>query len=233
MLPQLASKEVGACLKLGLTGLVVGPVVDGIHNQALLSYDLLPLELGGLHTSFLVPPLLALAYPVLGFVLPKVGALVFEQQRRRDDLGVRALSAVASTACIVKLSEVAVTTMSPLTGLILVASAALLQWALLDASILSLVVALAAALGGPLAELPFIANGAWHYLNPDYFPLGGNDLGLSLITGPCYFAVTTDAIALCNFFLLAGGEKTSGTATTSKRATSRSSSDNNNNAARR
>ena len=51
--------------------------------------------------------------------------------------------------------------------------------------------------------------GAWHYLTPDYWPLAawscgpgtGNEwAGLSAITGPCYFAVTTDAIALGRWF---------------------------------
>ena len=59
--------------------------------------------------------------------------------------------------------------------------------------------------------------GGWHYLAPDYFPLtflvdGGGGLrdawaasGLSSLTGPCYAAVTTDAIALGRWF--AGGEE--------------------------
>ena len=51
--------------------------------------------------------------------------------------------------------------------------------------------------------------GAWHYLTPDFWPLAawslgagtGNEwAGLSAITGPCYFAVTTDAIALGRWF---------------------------------
>jgi hypothetical protein len=75
---------------------------------------------------------------------------------------------------------------------------------------------------GPLSELPFVAHGFWHYLPQasDYLPLanvpqnvgdvftwlallvGDNyrDLALSSITGPCYFAVTMDAIALGRWF---------------------------------
>ena len=71
--------------------------------------------------------------------------------------------------------------------------------------------ALVVSVGGPLAELPFMAAGAWHYLAPDYWPLapfglGPTDLpgsswaGLLSLTGPCYFAVTTDAIALGDYF---------------------------------
>jgi len=57
----------------------------------------------------------------------------------------------------------------------------------------------------PGAEIPFMAAGCWHYISPDYWPLAAVGLGpdsstpwagLSAITGPCYFAVTTDAIAI-------------------------------------
>ena len=61
--------------------------------------------------------------------------------------------------------------------------------------------------GGPLAELPIMAAGAWHYVSPDYFPLAALGVdpavgwsGLASITAPCYFAVTTDAIALGRWF---------------------------------
>lgn len=195
---RLPSSTLRACAKLGVTGGLVGPVVDGIHNQALLQYDALPVEFLGLRTSLLVPPLLALAYPILGFALPR---LLTKDAPTRGSLG-RAVAAVLSTATIVKLSETVVD--DGLAGVAVVAAAALLQWALLDASAVSFAVALAAAVGGPLAEIPFLAAGAWHYLDPDYFPLG---YGLNLITGPCYFAVTTDAIALSRFFLAAEEEE--------------------------
>ena len=52
-----------------------------------------------------------------------------------------------------------------------------------------------ASVGGPLAELPFLRLGAWHYLPAavDYFPLGegASWAALAAITAPCYFAVTT------------------------------------------
>jgi len=76
------------------------------------------------------------------------------------------------------------------------------------------VLALAAGVFGPLAEIPLMLAGAWHYLTPDYFPLDAlaslfseglvvddpSSSGLASITGPCYFAVTTDAIALGRCF---------------------------------
>ena len=85
----------------------------------------------------------------------------------------------------------------------------------------ALIAALITSVGGPLCELPFIASGCWHYIPSaaDYYPLNrlidllgqfyhynANDssvlsnLSLSSITAPCYFAVTTDAIALGRWF---------------------------------
>ena len=100
------------------------------------------------------------------------------------------------------------------------------QWAILDGTISSLIIASITSIGGPLSELPFVANGVWEYVDQaaDYFPLlnvvpnssnnsininsllqivlGENyqTLALSSITGPCYFAVTMDAIALGRWF---------------------------------
>ena len=65
-----------------------------------------------------------------------------------------------------------------------------------------------AAVGGPICELPIMAAGCWHYLPSaaDYYPLEALGMGaaswagLSSITGPCYWAVTMDAIALGRWF---------------------------------
>jgi hypothetical protein len=106
----------------------------------------------------------------------------------------------------------------PMAHVVVMAFAAVCQWAILDRSPIALVAATVTALGGPLSELPFVANGLWEYLDgaADYFPLQalpsgisslegllGKDyptLALSSITGPCYFAVATDAIALGRWF---------------------------------
>ena len=48
-------------------GATLGPALDGIHGSVhLLNYDSLPLELGGLHSSFWVPLLLGAFYVVAG-----------------------------------------------------------------------------------------------------------------------------------------------------------------------
>jgi hypothetical protein len=75
----------------------------------------------------------------------------------------------------------------------------------------TLLVASLAAVAGPLAELPFLSLGWWEYYDSPalYYPLGevlssssssSSSLGIHCLTGPCYFAVTMDAIALGRWF---------------------------------
>ena len=74
-----------AAAKLFATGLTVGPVVDSLHNQCLLQYDVLPIALTSwpeamnaadnsylFCSSWTVPPLLGVAYVILGGVLPRI-----------------------------------------------------------------------------------------------------------------------------------------------------------------
>ena len=247
--PLLPPRAVAA--SLFSLGAGVGPLVDALHNQCLLVYDFAPVSLPNpatpsasplLCSSLAVPPLLGVAYVVLGWVLPRVietlagareGATNGEPPDRRTDaaeLRNRAALAVASTAAIIRLSDVlqthdAVALMDRAVALDasarlgILAAACAAQWLALDGSPAALAAAALAAVGGPLAELPFVAHGFWHYLPAaaDYVPLGDaafrvggaadavatkvlgggyRDLALSSITGPCYFAVTTDAIAL-------------------------------------
>lgn len=201
--------------KLGLFGATVGPLVDSIHNQVLLQYDVLPIEALGLKTSLLIPPLLCAAYVVLGGLLPQLARRFIGDEKRllgdpqpfADQPQLRALIAVLSTCVIIKLSEVlTASAISNTITLLLLTLLALVQFVALDGAYSSLFIATIAGLGGPLAELPFTFYGAWHYINPDYFPLdflapsGHESLGLSSITGPCYAVVTTDAIALGKAF---------------------------------
>jgi len=191
-------------------------------------------------TSWLVPPLLGFAYVVLGAILPNIISVLisqFEEEQNRfskfkaqfndrkpstpEFLKTRAIQAVISTAFIIKLSELLQTNSLPIPAtshqeslnLVLMVFAALSQWALLDKSLISLLVATITAIGGPLSEIPFVASGCWHYIPEaaNYFPLQTfsnlfplnnlpADLALSDITGPCYFAVTMDAIALGRWY---------------------------------
>lgn len=194
--------------RLAATGGTIGPLVDAIHNQALLEYDLYPVTLIDAKTSLLIPPLLGITYVVLGGILPPLSQKIFGESQRDNsllsflDTRSKALAAVLSTCAIIRLSLYV--------GLGPLALAAFAQWLLLDASRASFFLALLVSIGGPIAEIPFEALGCWHYLQPDYFPLDGLvaslspeerlATGISSITGPCYFAVTTDAIALGRYF---------------------------------
>jgi hypothetical protein len=247
--------------KLFATGLTVGPVVDSLHNQCLLQYDILPISLPWPEalaasqpyeyffcSSWTVPPLLGVAYVVLGGILPRlfqIGIDTIGSGDRNDkatnekpsssahELRTRAVVAVLTTAMIIKLSEFLETHQYALDGLpihvphseanlLVMFAAALSQWALLDGTLAALLAASITSVGGPLSELPFVANGFWTYLPQagDYLPLAHvssqpqlvasvlswllgddfRDLALSSITGPCYFAVTMDAIALGRWF---------------------------------
>ncbi len=228
-------------LKLVATGATVGPLVDSLHNQCLLEYGNAPIDVPNfmaqsdsvsylIRTSWYIPPLLGIAYLVLGGILPRIfnylidrfnaGKGLVQNQRKSDGLGNKAILAVASTALIIKLSELLETSMvfSSDINLCILIAAAVSQWAILDRSIASLLTGMLVSIGGPLSELPFVAGDYWHYIPTaaDYFPLKDlnldwdfwialmgddyRDLALSSITGPCYFAVTMDAIALGRWF---------------------------------
>jgi len=174
--------------------------------------------------------ILLLAYIVLGAILPRIVSLLMAKTNETSTIGkeeqissssalrTKAILAVSTTALIIKLSEYLETSSlfsSSEMNLIVMSAAALTQWGLLDGTLVSLITAVIVAIGGPLSELPFVAAGFWHYTPQasDYFPLKDldweilkllgddyQDLALSSITGPCYFAVTMDAIALSRWF---------------------------------
>jgi hypothetical protein len=274
--------------KLFLAGGTVGPLVDSLHNQCLLTYGILSISIDApwqdvnvsvnaisthlnlnqypmpilIATSWLIPPLLGVAYVVLGGILPRIvdrmigvgvgvkirstsnkdniDMVVIDtvttarpqqaQKQTQTQLKKTAIAAVLSTALIIKLSAILETGhyFSTDQNLGIMMAAALAQWLALDRTFLALLLALITAIGGPLSELPFVAHDCWTYIPEaaNYFPLHGIDvdidvdidnplfnpllatllgespseLALSSITGPCYFAVTTDAIALGRWF---------------------------------
>lgn len=255
--------------KLFLAGSTIGPVVDSLHNQCLLTYDIAPITISASSafgvlpspassapplfcSSWVVPPLLGIAYVVLGYILPRVIELFTTwisasrvvhlvsvddgQKANTKELQEKAIWAVTSTAMIIKLSDILQThesinwwgntiLLDSKLNLILMVASDAAQWTLLDRTPVALVTAVIVAFGGPLSELPFVAHGFWHYLSEsaDYLPLSGDvfqaesigdtiatnilgenyhDLALSSITGPCYFAVTMDAIALSRYIYM-------------------------------
>lgn len=254
---------------LFVTGSTIGPIVDSLHNQCLLQYDTAPISINLPNTeeslvssahpifcsSWVVPPLLGIAYVILGYILPRffeiIGDRIARKNRIRNGNGTllrskpknaevvsacrnRAILAVSSTALIIKLSEYLEThdnlllnssmlNLDTTTKVAIMIAADVLQWIALDQTPVALAAATITAYGGPISELPFVANGFWHYIPEaaNYLPLkseffqSGNfpdifatsllgsdykNLALSSITGPCYFAVTMDAIALGRYF---------------------------------
>ncbi len=252
--PLLPPRAIAA--KLFLVGSTVGPIVDSLHNQCLLTYDIAPITVmsPSAHplfcSSWAVPPLLGVAYIVLGYMLPRIiermtnlqsssrNDVLNDRRIHKKELKSRAILAVTSTALIIKLSQFLQTNdvislgghsivMDAKLSLFIMAASDALQWISLDRTPVALVAATVSALVGPLSELPFVASGFWHYIPQaaDYLPLSGdffhqggiadkvasnllgekyNDLALSSITGPCYFAVTMDAIALTRYFEQSG-----------------------------
>lgn len=239
------------------TGAILGPLVDGLHNQCLLEYHRAPLniyytmnsmEMSDMPlfcTSLWVPPLLGFAYVVLGGVLPRwlssaatknnrpASMIMMIRSYNNDDdddderttLRNKAYLAVLSTALLIKMSEILetqslvslTTTTTTTTNIGILVCLALLQWAWLDGTFVAFLLATIASIGGPWSELPFVAAHVWEYLSPDVFPLSDlpfvdadsplAQLGLNRITGPCYFAVTMDAIALGRWYDFCAAEQ--------------------------
>lgn len=118
--PPLLPPKVAAA-KLFLVGATVGPIVDSLHNQCLLEYDIAPITIQNPLTSsstplfcssWAVPPLLGIAYIVLGYILPRVIELLTNtsgddniRNINKDELKTKAILAVTSTAAIIKLSD--------------------------------------------------------------------------------------------------------------------------------
>lgn len=228
------------------TGALVGPLVDGLHNQCLLEYHRAPISWSMSDdapplfcTSLWVPPLLGFAYVMLGGVLPRllttaITATTNDWPTTRPytneilTLRNKAWIAVATTALFIKVSEILETQslFSANVHVEILLCLALLQWAWLDGTLVALLLATITSIGGPWSELPFVAVDVWEYLSPDTFPLSylpswiidpnssAAHLGLNSITGPCYFAVTMDAIALGRWYDSVGEMETETTTAT-------------------
>lgn len=110
-LPPDTRIDLRAVAGLAAFGATCGPLVDAVHNQALLEYDVLPITIAifNAKTSLLIPPLLGLTYALLGSVLPVVSEALVGRGRTAQpvtlSLASTAAFAVASTISIIKLSE--------------------------------------------------------------------------------------------------------------------------------
>ena len=192
--------------RLFATGSIVGPLVDSLHNQCLLTYQVSPIFIDNPFTnaaaagdhlfasSWLVLPLLGIAYVVLGGVLPRLAqggvdrlAHVLEGLKSHETKARPSSNRSMSShilpssmfdqltprgrAIAAVLSTAALIKLSSLLELSatpyakeILLSLAILQWILLDGSWASFLVASLAAFGGPLSELPFVGHHVWTYL---------------------------------------------------------------------
>eukprot|EP00667_Euglena_gracilis_P013573 EG_transcript_13999 len=183
-------------------GAVLGTLADALHNQAVLVYDYLPITFQltpsiAIATSAVVPPLLGATYAVLGVALPRLvrPRLPPDGPPPWPKMGPvpRAALAWAAMSGVLRLSSVLIASPFPLPlCLALLQCASVGVWCTLDRRRSSLAIALLVSLG-PLAELPFMAAGAWHYLQPDVHVLPGLP-GLLSLTFPCYFVTAVVAI---------------------------------------
>ncbi len=100
--------NINTAAKLFLTGATVGPLIDTLHNQCLLKYTVLPINVHfsfpagevpppliafSASSSWLIPPLLGVSYVILGGFLPRfINAVVLSSFSSSSD----GITAVAS-----------------------------------------------------------------------------------------------------------------------------------------
>lgn len=174
---------------VGMAASLSGASISSLSSTAATSYLF--------NSSWLVPPLLGMAYVILGSVLPRIITAALEalggdketfrtestpSPKTRKAL---ALSSLVITSLLVKLCEFCVTNRDVVAALpvlnslpippdvALSTAAVVATWVALDGTLPSLLLGIATYFGGPLSELPFIAAGAWHYVPEfaDSFPL--------------------------------------------------------------
>ncbi|GAB4822096.1 hypothetical protein N2152v2_009142 [Parachlorella kessleri] len=156
---------------LAVTGASAGTFLDGIHSKVqLLVYDLLPMDMLQLHTSMLVPPLLATFYVVLG------GLVLWSDYRLAGDASTRQavkrsnslLFLVASFGALAAMLELSstlyVSGMNFDTICCLLAVLAAANYLAFDGTKQGLFLALLCAIAAPGCELLLMHSmGVWHY----------------------------------------------------------------------
>lgn len=139
-------------------------------------YDIAPLHLGSLETSWLVPPLLGTFYIVLGFLTIAADnsspgpATAATQIRASNEASVGFLALnFGALAAALALSAYMYETQQP-SGVIfgVLAAVTALNWALFDRTKQGLVLAAVCGLGAPAAEVVLMAvTHCWHYPRAD------------------------------------------------------------------
>ncbi|EFJ49272.1 luminal binding protein Bip2 [Volvox carteri f. nagariensis] len=162
---------------LANSGAITGTLLDGIHSRmGLQVYDMAPVVLGGLKTSLVVPPLLALFYVVLGTLHPVMDNLnpapeTASIRSSSSDVGFVAL-AFGALAGLLQLSAVLYDKGVPYWQIHSVLGfAALINWRVFDGTRQGIFLALLCGFGAPAVEVLLLqVVPLWHYPRAD---LGG------------------------------------------------------------
>ncbi|KAL4458410.1 hypothetical protein ABPG75_013275 [Micractinium tetrahymenae] len=196
---------------LGLTGSTIGTYMDGIHTRAqVLIYDKLPLVHGGLHTSAVVPPLLAgkrrAFYMSLGGLYLKADSWLLERgdsateaAYRRCNLGTMCLSFGAVAATLALSSVLYASEVPPDQISLILAACAAANYLVFDSTKQGLALALLCALACPAAELMIMhILQLWHYPGATLFTEIPHSGMLAWVPW-CYFAYTPAVAQLTRY----------------------------------
>jgi endoplasmic reticulum chaperone BiP len=179
---------------LAAAGASIGPLLDAIHSSVGLQvYDLWPVDVGPIHSSLLVPPLLAAFYVTLASLdaaLEGGRSVSSSPPLPSPPLAASYLSLAAGLALSATLH--AQETVPPPTIAACLAAFTAANWWLFDRTGRGLALALLCAVVAPLAEAELMELcGSWHYPRADVsvpalFPSGLPAVGFVSWVPFCY-----------------------------------------------
>lgn len=193
-----------------VAGATLGPLLDGIHSSVQLQvYDLWPLDLGPLHTSYTVPPLLASFYAtvvLLDGAAERLSAAA-ANDNDNDTTTPKPPTPLAIAACYASLAGglalsafLHANQVPPPTIALALAAFSAFNFCAFDRTRRGLALALLCAVVAPLAEAQLMARfGTWHY------PRG--DIQVPVLLSALSFAPASSSavpfpswVPLCYFF---------------------------------
>lgn len=205
--PSSSGDFLSIAATLGLTGASIGTYMDGIHGTVeLLVYDKLPLVHGGLHTSAVVPPLLAVFYVVLGGLYCKADSWLLESgdqsteaAYRRCNLGTMCLSFGAVAAVLALSSMMYANEVTPDHISAALAVCAATNYLVFDGTKQGLALAVLCAVACPGAELMLMhILQLWHYPEATLFTEIPHS-GIPSWVPWCYFIYTSAVCQLARY----------------------------------